>query len=131
MTRKAMNFLAKRLRDAGELPRSLRQVKAEFRKTGEILPPYEQTDDPPTAHAPLKKSQSYDPTQGRLEMSRQTIFRGYDIEHVNGSGLSAKTARKCIAPEARTMRGPGSMLSVRPRRPSKKPPRPRLQPHRS
>jgi predicted SprT family Zn-dependent metalloprotease len=64
MTRKAMNFLAKQLRDAGELPRSLRQVKAELRKSGKILPPYDQemdklaTDEKPDSE-PLKKSRSY------------------------------------------------------------------------
>jgi predicted SprT family Zn-dependent metalloprotease len=49
MTRKAMNFLKKQLRDEGKLPRSMRQVKAEFRKSGKILPPYERTEDQPAA----------------------------------------------------------------------------------
>jgi predicted SprT family Zn-dependent metalloprotease len=91
--RKVLNDLAKQLRDHGLLPRSMREVNAQFRKSGEVLSPYEQTDDPPTAHAPLKKSQSYDPTQGGLEMSRQ-IFRGHDIEHVNGCWIVSRDGKE-------------------------------------
>jgi predicted SprT family Zn-dependent metalloprotease len=66
LPRSTRNFLAQQLRDQGLLPRSMREVKAQFRKSGEILPPYEQTDDPPTATdesrdpAPQKQSRSYE-----------------------------------------------------------------------
>src|SRR5262252_9445660 len=63
MTRKAMNYLAKRLRDEGELPRSLRQVKAEFRKSGKILSPYERKTDVTPAITPVEYGglqQAYD-----------------------------------------------------------------------
>jgi len=45
MTRKAMNDLKKRRQLQGQLPRDLRTVKAELRKTGKILPPYDRKSD--------------------------------------------------------------------------------------
>jgi predicted SprT family Zn-dependent metalloprotease len=52
MTRKALNDLAKRLRREGKLPRDSKEVKAELRKSGKILPPYDRKSDAPEKSAP-------------------------------------------------------------------------------
>src|SRR5262245_48061130 len=69
MVTRAIKLLEKKLRDEGKLPRSMREVRTEFRNSGKILPPdqmadqsrqrrrsYERKTDQPVAITPVEYS---------------------------------------------------------------------------
>jgi predicted SprT family Zn-dependent metalloprotease len=91
MTRKAMNFLAQQLRDQGLLPRSMREVKAELRNSGAILPPYDQSA---AEKKPKRKRVQKTFVGASAGTSTHSIFRGYDLEEVNGCWIISKAGKE-------------------------------------